>query len=219
MGTTILVGPSSHLGPAGEAKLEELNSFSKTVSSRFVFKKIKEDYAKYTLNQLASHQAIILFPYAVMTYSIIDFYVSNIPLFVPSIKLLTQWKNVNDRSMNAPFYCGSSFSLNLQPAPSNQSQHPFSPNDDSDEAYKYWLEFADYFDWPFVTVFESWQDLIDKLNQVNLYEISQNMKKFNLVKETDLLDNWCRLSKGLIAPVMPKSYQESLNYFGIKSVL
>ena len=210
----ILVGPTTHLGPAGEQKLRELNDFSQKVSAGFVFKKIRNHYKDYTLKQLATHRAIIVFPYAVMTYSIIDFYVSNIPLFFPSIKLLTQWKNVHDRTVDAPFYCGHTFNISFHPAHSNLSEHPYNPNDDGDEAYSYWLQYADYFDWPHVTVFESWQDLIDKLNRVNLNEISQNMKKFNLVKETDLLDNWCKISRDLRSPVMPKSYQEALDYFG-----
>ena len=210
----ILVGPTSHLGPAGEQKLKELNDFSQNVSAGFVFKKIRTYYKHYTLNQLANHRAIVVFPYAVMTYSIIDYFVSNIPLFFPSIKLLTQWKNVYDRTVDAPFYCGNTFNMTLHPAHSKLSEHPYNPNDDGDEAYSYWLQYADYFDWPHVTVFESWQDLIDKLNQVDLNEISQNMKKFNLVKETDLLDNWCKVSRDLISPAMPKSYQEALDYFG-----
>ena len=199
----ILVGPTTHLGPAGEHKLKELNQFSQKVSAGFDFRKIRNYYTQYSLKQLATHRAIVVFPYAVMTYSIIDFYVSNIPLFFPSIKLLTQWKNVYDRTVDAPFYCGRTFNISFHPKHSNLSQHPHNTNDDGDEAYSYWLQYADYFDWPFVTVFDSWQDLIDKLNQVDLNEISQNMKKFNLVKETDLLDNWCKISRDLKTPVIP----------------
>jgi len=63
--------------------------------------------------------------------------------------------------------------------------YPFSPNSDEYSALKYWLQFADYYLWPFVTVFDSFEDLMEKL------------KAHNLVREIDLLKNWCRLTKAI----------------------
>ena len=95
----------------------------------------------------------------------------------------------------------------------NVSSHKFSPNDESNEPYEYWLRFADYFQWPFVTVFESNEDLVDKLRRLDLKEISEKMKRFNYVKEADLLDNWCRvLKKEDDKAKIPVSYEEALDY-------
>ncbi len=138
------------------------------------------------MQQLANHRAIVILPYAAMSYSIVDFYISNIPIFVPSIKLMNVLKNVNDRTLKHETYCGSG-SKDIEPHAS--STHPFSPNDDSDEPYKYWLQYADYFQWPHVTIFESLPYLIQKLKTINLKDISDKMKRYNKVREANLLDN------------------------------
>jgi len=204
----ILVGPSNHFGSKGVILLPELNSFA--ASHNFSFFHVRKLYPRYSLNQLANHRAIVLFPYSVMAYSIIDFYISKIPIFIPSIKLLTEWKNVNDRTIREPFYCGQVQDI----TPSNNTIHKFSPNDNIDAAYSYWLGYADYFQWPYVTVFESWEDLINKLKTLDLKKISDSMKEFNKIREADLLNNWCKIlkTKDKTASI-PKSYEEALKYF------
>jgi hypothetical protein len=168
-------------------------------------------YPHYTLQQLASHRAIVLFPYAVMTYSIVDYYISNIPLFVPSIEMLNKAKNLNERTLKHPLYCGSNVT-DIKPHPN--SFHKHSPNDDSDEALKYWLTYADYYQWPFITVFESFDDLLIKLKTLDLNEISNKMKKYNKVREAILIDNWCRVLKhDTRDQSIPKSFNEAMSYF------
>ncbi len=96
--------------------------------------------------------------------------------------------------------------------------HAFSPNSDEYSALKYWLQFADYYVWPFVTVFDSFEDLIEKLKAADLPGISRKMKAHNLVRETDLLNNWCRLTMGIAkSPKTPDSYEQALDYYNVKS--
>lgn len=66
-------------------------------------------YSQYELSDLARHSAIVIFPYAVMSYSIVDFYLSNIPIFVPSIDMLNKSKSVFDRSVYFSSYCGKPY--------------------------------------------------------------------------------------------------------------
>jgi hypothetical protein len=206
--TEILVGPTNQLGRIGGTVLIELNNYSK--AHNYTFAHVRTLYSRYTLHQLANHRAIVLFPYSVMAYSIIDFYISKIPIFLPSIKLLTEWKNVNDRTIREPFYCNKVADI----TPANNTIHKFSPNDDIDEAYSYWLQYADYFQWPFVTTFDSWEDLINKLKTLDLKKISDNMKDFNVIREADLLNNWCKILKTKDkTATIPKSYDEALKYF------
>ena len=213
----ILVGPTTHLGEHGMQKLEELQSYSKSVKFNFEFKQLRQVYTRYTLSQLANHPAIVIFPYAIMSYSIIDYYMSNIPLFVPSISLLNSWKNINERSMVT--FC-KGFHAHQHPASFNESIHKYNPNDeDDDEASQYWLKYADFYEWPLVTVFESWQDLITKFEKTDLKQISKKMKEFNRIKEADLLDNWCKISRQINKAQIPKTYEKALAYFGTKSFI
>lgn len=208
--TEILVGPSNFLSDSAIKSMEELNAYAKPFGYTFV--RVKKVYPRYELSQLANHRAIVVYPYAAMSYSITDFYIAKIPIFVPSAKI---WKGVTDRSIRSTSYCGPVD--DIEPV-SNVSSHKFSPNDESNEPYEYWLWFADYFQWPFVTVFESNGDLVDKLRRLDLKAISKKMKAFNYVKEADLLDNWCRVLKKKDAKSkIPASYQEALDYFNVKT--
>ena len=209
----ILVGPVSWLGDLGLNLLNELKSIGS--KKKLIFEYIRKLYPTYSLNQLANHPAVVIFPYAVMTYSIVDFYVSNLPIFVPSIEFLTKNKNVVDRSIHYSPYCGHFSDID----PHVSSIHKFNPNDDNDEPYKYWLKYADYFQWPYVTVFDNYDDLIEKLNTVDLKKISEKMKAYNKIKETDLLDNWCQIIKKTPKfQSIPSNYNEAMNYFNLTNV-
>lgn len=81
------------------------------------------------------------------------------------------------------------------------------------------MQFADYFRWPYVTVFNSWSDLIVKLKTVDLKKISNSMKEYNKLRQAFMLDNWCRILKSLPKEQpIPKSYQEALSYFNMTTV-
>jgi hypothetical protein len=211
----ILVGPSNGMGAGGE---EILNSLQKQ-TNEFKFKKIREIYPRYNLNELANHRAIVIFPYAVMSYSIIDFYISNIPIFVPSIELMNKYKMASDRTINSSLYCLNEKNFQDIDLSTHGEFHHFSPNDNSDPAYKYWLSFADYFIWPYVIVFNSPEDMIQKLKTVDLKLISEKMKIYNKIRETSLLDNWCKILKSVESnQPIPDSFEKSLEYFNLKSI-
>lgn len=207
----ILVGPTSYLGSAEQVWLRELNTFSARFNLKFKF--IRDVYRRYELQDLANHPAVVIFPYAAMSYSFVDFYAAKIPIFVPSIEILTAYKTVSDRNVKYGPYCGAKC-IDLSPHPN--TTHKLSPNDDSDEPLKYWLKYADYYQWPFVNVFRTWRELVDKLRALNLTEVSDNMTWFNRLKEADLLENWCQVLRGLNKTQMPRSYDHALKYFNIK---
>jgi hypothetical protein len=137
-------------------------------------------------------------------------------MFIPSIEFLANIKaNVNERTTRFNGFCGD-IQVEIE-SPNNSSRHMYSPNDDSDEAFKHWMPYADYFQWPYVTVFDSYEDLFVKLKTLDLKEISNKMKSYNKVKEADLLDNWCRVLKhDTRSATMPSSFQEVLDYFKMK---
>ena len=204
----ILIGPTN-TGSEINKFIQELRKYSADKSLDFKFNHIRELYSRYTLSQLANHRAIILFPYSVMSYSITDFYISKIPIFVPSSKI---WKTINDRTIRYAPYCGKVPDIE----PHNTTLHTYSPNEEEDnqEAYQYWVKYSDYYQWPYVTVYESVEDLFNKLASSNFTQISDNMKKFNVIREADLLDNWCKILKTKDkSATIPKTYEEALSYF------
>ena len=68
--------------------------------------------------------------------------------------------------------------------------------------------------WPYVTVYESVEELFKKLESSDLGRISDNMKEFNKIREADLLDNWCKILQTKDKQTnTPKTYEEALKYF------
>ena len=207
----ILVGPTTYLGKYGKEFLAQLNNVASGHQLKFVY--IREFYPQYSLSQLANHRAIVIFPYAVMTYSLIDFYLSSLPIFVPSVKFLA--KNVLDRRVGNTYYCPEMPDI----APHNLSIHKFSPNDDSAAPLEYWLAYADYYQWPHVTTFDTFEELIDKIKTLDLEAVSEKMKRFNRIKEANMLDNWCRILKHPTSgSTVPVSFDQALKYFQMNRI-
>ncbi len=142
-----------------------------------MFSHIRSIYKRYTLQELANHPAIVILPYAVMSYSIVEFYAINLPMFVPSIEFLYELNLVEDRTLQSinchhmpdPITLSKQKNVNI-------SSHAYSPNSEEYSAFSYWLQYADYYQWPFVTVFDSYEDLFTKLKNVDLKRISEKMK-------------------------------------------
>ncbi len=142
------------------------------------------------------------------------------PIFVPSIEFIIKLGILKDRTLQS-YYCKKMpdpVEFNRQKENNMSTSHPYSPNSDDPSALKYWLQFADYYMWPFVTTFDSYDDLVKKLKAADLPAISRKMRAHNLVRETDLLNNWCQLTKSIIkSPKTPASYEEALAYYNVQS--
>jgi len=65
------------------------------------------------------------------------------------------------------------------------------PNNDLDEdAVRYWLMFSDFYQWPHIIHFESIEDLVNKMQVVDLAEISRRMARYNQQVRQQLKDTW-----------------------------
>jgi hypothetical protein len=68
------------------------------------------------------------------------------------------------------------------------------PNNDLDEdAVHYWLQFADFYQWPHIIYFESVDDLVNKMLTVDLAEISRRMAKYNERVRQLIKDVWSKV--------------------------
>ena len=68
------------------------------------------------------------------------------------------------------------------------SAEPDSPN--TDDALEYWLGWSDIYVFEHIQLFDSWEDLIEKLERVDLPAVSEAMRRFNREQREDLLKKW-----------------------------
>jgi hypothetical protein len=157
----------------------------------FEFSTAKSLYGNYELQQIANHRAVVLLPYAVLSYGITELYALEIPMFIPSIDFIVELKLVDDRTLIDNSYCGPKLKLNDMPQQHPNSHHPYSPEDVvSTDAMRYWLQFADYYQLPHIQTFSSWTDLIVKLSKTNFQNVHEKMRNENLRRKADLIEKW-----------------------------
>ena len=99
----VLVAPSRGVNPRLLAQLKDAaQQHSVPIAP------IRALYSSYSYADLASHPAIVVLPYQVSFMTFFEFYRMNIPLFVPSIRLLTGQSNAylirNYTMINSMYY-------------------------------------------------------------------------------------------------------------------
>ena len=102
-----------------------------------------------------------------------------------------------DRSINVHF-CSGARNQGIRRAKHPGSSHPYSPNIDfkdkarnGEESEMYWLQLADFYDLPHITLFDSTDDLLTKLSRANFTEIHLRMMRENHFRKHKLLETWC----------------------------
>ena len=184
----ILVGPLQY---QNHRLMANMTQVARYLNSSFKFATVKSLYGRYQLQQIANHRAVVLLPYAVLSYGITELYALGIPIFVPSIDFIVHLGLVHDRTLIDPSYCGHKLQFKDMPKQHPSSNHPYSPEDIVlPEAIRYWLQFADYYQLPYVQTFSSWIDLIAKLSKTDFKTVHQNMQKENLRRKADLAKKW-----------------------------
>ena len=147
----------------------------------------------YNDNSVIKHPGIVYIPNRVSMVSLFEHYRMNIPLFFPSLNLLAKWQfkymALSNRTCGG-LKAGKRSTTSSIPGTIHMDGIP-DPNDDTDIfAIKYWLQYADFYQWPHITYYESAGDLVQKLRSVNLKEISKKMKRFNKKAKKELLYSW-----------------------------
>ena len=165
------------------------------------FKIVRQNklYPNFKFSNFIKHQAVVYLPYAVMSYKINELYTMGIPLFFPSMKYLQNIKPIgDDRTILAKYYCahtGRKFKdSDMLPHPN--STHPYSPNLQENvdkESEYYWLQMADYFQWPHITYFDDFKDLERKLETADFAKIHELMMIENERRKRELDNNWCKV--------------------------
>ena len=179
--------PEILVGPLQRQDFQQMASLQSAGGEKWIFNFAKALYGRYELGDLLNHRAMVLFPYATTSYGFIEMYALGIPLFVPDPSFLYELGTMVDRRMRDPWYCGDRAEL---PSRHPNSTHPYSPEDNDRESFLYWIKFSDFFQWPFITTFSSWEDLISKLDEADLDAIHRNMETENKKRKEKLLREW-----------------------------
>jgi len=122
----------------------------------------------------------------VSTIFIHEVYRMNIPMYFPDLDLLTSWWKSHDimweRMYGAPEQVVAE---GLDP----RTSWP-DPNENSEESFRFWMKWCDWYVLPHVQLFSSWDDLMTKIHTDDLGAISRRMASANKKSEHELLTTW-----------------------------
>ena len=165
----------------------------------------------FTYSDINKYKAVIVFPYAVLSYYLADLITAAIPMFVPSPSFIVNNKIGIDMKARDVFYCGNRFQ---EPPKHPKSIHLYSPEDYSKKATEYWLQFASYYT-PCTIVFNSITHLVKLMKSTNyskVYECNLKYRK-HIIEHNEM--EWKKLFKRIqVDRRMPESVSESLKWYG-----
>lgn len=179
----ILLGPIQTIYLSMEDEMYVTNVLA---SKGYELKRIKAIYNHFEFQDLSNHRACVLFPYAVHSYGITELYALGIPLFVPTIRFLFQLKCMTDYQHKESHYCAGKVSISRHP----NSRHTLDPEESTFESFSYWVNFADYYRWPHITYFDSFEELAENLSSTNFEEIRSKMMLENNQRLVDTTEKY-----------------------------
>jgi len=168
---------------------------------------IYKRYPHYKQEDIGQHKAVILFSYSVMSYKITEIYASATPMFVPSPKFYMNFYDPHnkqyglgkDRTSTSNPYCQNNpdIEVKMRPLPNNtMSTHVYSPNIDfleDAESEQYWIQFSDFYDWPHIQHFDSYDHLKHLLLNSDFQKIHKNMQSEIILREKQVTSEWCQI--------------------------
>lgn len=167
------------------------------IKSEFVY----NVYNFYKAEDLVNHPAVISLPYSVMSFRFTELYSLGIPLFVPSPKYFLENHGMgHDRTSTSEPYCDKDPNLEEKMRPNidlGYSEHLYSPNiemNQDPEAEMYWMQYADFYDWPHITYFDSINHLKDLLLNADLKTIHEKMLEELKLRKLKVTQAWCDIS-------------------------
>jgi hypothetical protein len=160
-----------------------------------VMKPMRDLYPAYEYSDLASHPAFVLMPYQISFMLFFELYRMGVPMFAPSPELLATWhvrRNVlGERTWTSALYQTPSRQSNIPRHPQSTSTLASDPNADLDyDAVLEWIKLADFYQFPHVTTFASFEHLMELIKSTDLKAISANMNIFNVQQKEYITNKW-----------------------------
>jgi len=156
--------------------------------------KYKDDLYKsgHKHADLIKYRGIIHMPYQISYMSIFEQYTSNIPLFFPTKRFLLEIYKEKRYNVLKEVSWNNYFGMPNSSFIKYNGQH--DPNDyENLESVEFWLNYSDFYDeeWmPFITYFDSFEQLNNLVNEVDVDEISKKMKDFNESRKEKIYKKW-----------------------------
>jgi hypothetical protein len=127
--------------------------------------------------------------------SIFEYYNANIPLFCPSKSLMNSlYKDYRSHVLSELTWRGT---FNQPPGSVIDCDRGNDPNDYNNiDIMSKWIEYSDFYneEWmPYITYFNTFDELNNVLNNTDLSIISSNMKEFNIVRKDRIYDMWKKI--------------------------
>ena len=198
----VLIGPSHNTGTiiGFDDNLDRLNHLSAAFAARhglkpYTFSFIKTVYPddQATMENLAKHPAVLMNPYSAFSISMVELYHLNIPFFVPDDSLLVN--AMGDVRLH-PLYQTKEAVARLEAAyPVSSSGYPYSPNDESPDAQRYWLQFMFFNQVQHAQHWTDPEDLFRKLYLADLRKLHDEMQAENAQLFSEQLKAWTALLK------------------------
>lgn len=147
----------------------------------------------YSYESLAQHPAVLYIPYQVSVMSFYEQYRMGIPILAPSLELLTTWHMdylmVSERTWDTVLASAPRHGSAVPRHP--DADEPYDPNDEfTREAVRWWLQWADFYHFPHVILFDSWEGLVNKLAKVDLEAVSKAQLEFSAKQEAEVAEVW-----------------------------
>lgn len=162
--------------------------------------------------------------------SFFEYYRMGIPLFVPSQKLLLEWDEKYD-VLSERIY---------------GHVHADDVRDDDDRAgglvedknhgsarlpdpnikanLRHWIHLCDFYVFPHVQHFDSWEDLLDKLRNVDMQSVSEAMLKYSEKQRLELVQTWKKIIHRTVprgregTRVVPSDYDDWRKSYGLEAL-
>lgn len=167
----------------------------------------------FSLEQLNRIRAVVVFPYAVLSYYLCDLVAAAVPMIVPSRQFLARHSILTDYRNSDHYYCNN----RTEPRRHHLSRHAYSPEDNSADSRYYWSQFA-YFYTPCSIVFDELEEvpgIVMRMNDSSVYEC--NLKFIEEMKRHNKKE-WLRLIRRINHREMAKSYDSLLRELNRTSV-
>jgi hypothetical protein len=158
-----------------------------------------ELFSTHKHSDLLKYKGIIHIPYQISYMSIFEQYASNVPLFFPTKRFLLELYDNNYNVLNEVSW------NNLQHRESKSCidyKGEFDPNNYLDiKSVESWLKYSDFYDseWmPYITYFDSFEELDSIVENINVIDINEKMISFNNIRKKLIYNKWDNLIKNKI---------------------
>jgi hypothetical protein len=154
----------------------------------------KSSLGRYKWSDISKYKGIVMIPYNCSTMSIFEYYTANIPLFAPSKKFIKELYSKHNNYVLSELTWNKTFGY---PQSSiiecDRENDPNMYNDIN--IMGRWIELSDFYneDWmPYITYFDSFEDMEYKLLNADLHDISNKMKNFNINRKNKIYELWSK---------------------------